>query len=91
MNPDLYTFIPVLDACASLGACEEGKRLHAQIIAKGYESDIFVAMSLLHMYAKCGSIKDAQRVILMSEGIGTYLGNARKRVATRLCHVFGCR
>ncbi|CAM6127307.1 unnamed protein product [Calypogeia fissa] len=62
MNPDLYTFIPVLNACASLRALEEGRRIHTQIITNGYQSDVYVATSLLNMYAKCGSIKDARRV-----------------------------
>jgi pentatricopeptide repeat protein len=60
--PDTYTFVPVLNACASLGALKEGRQVHEQIIQSGYEADVFVGCSLVHMYAKRGSMEDAQRV-----------------------------
>jgi pentatricopeptide repeat protein len=34
--PDMYTFVPVLNACASLGALKEGSQVHEQIIQSGY-------------------------------------------------------
>jgi pentatricopeptide repeat protein len=60
--PDTFTFVPVLNACASLRALEEGRWAHEQIIQSGYEADVFVGCSLIDMYAKCGSMDDAQRV-----------------------------
>jgi pentatricopeptide repeat domain-containing protein 1 len=60
--PDTYTFVPVLNACASLGALKEGRQVHEQIIQSGYEADVFLGCSLVHMYAKRGSMEDAQRV-----------------------------
>jgi pentatricopeptide repeat domain-containing protein 1 len=60
--PDTFTFVPVLNACASLGALKEGRQVHEQIIRSGYEADVFVGCSLVHMYAKRGSMEDAQRV-----------------------------
>jgi pentatricopeptide repeat protein len=62
VTPDPVTFVGLLKACASLGALEEGRRIHTQIIQNSYESDIFVGSSLVDMYAKCGSIDDACRV-----------------------------
>ncbi|CAK9200347.1 unnamed protein product [Sphagnum troendelagicum] len=62
MTPDRFTFVPVLDACASLRALEEGRQAHAQIIQTGCEADIFVGASLVDMYAKCRSMEDAERV-----------------------------
>ncbi|CAK9201053.1 unnamed protein product [Sphagnum jensenii] len=41
---------------------KDGKQIHEQIIQSGFESDLFVGSSLIDMYAKCGSIEDAQRV-----------------------------
>ncbi|CAN5976781.1 unnamed protein product [Sphagnum jensenii] len=62
MIPDRFTFVPVLNACASLEALEEARHIHAQIIKSGYESDIYVGSSLVDMYAKCGHIEDARQV-----------------------------
>jgi len=62
MIPDRFTFVPVLNACASLEALEEARHIHAQIIESGYESDIYVGSSLVDMYSKCGHIEDARQV-----------------------------
>ncbi|CAK9262806.1 unnamed protein product [Sphagnum jensenii] len=62
VEPDHVTFVGLLNACASIAALKEGKHVHDQIIESGCESDVFVANNLVHMYAKCGSIEDAQSV-----------------------------
>jgi pentatricopeptide repeat protein len=62
MQPDHVTFVGLLNACASIAALKEGKHVHDQIIESGCESDVFVANNLVHMYAKCGSVEDAQSV-----------------------------
>jgi pentatricopeptide repeat protein len=62
VQPDHVTFVGLLSACASVGAFEEGKKIHKQIIQNGCESDVFVGSSLVDMYAKCGSLQDAQSV-----------------------------
>jgi pentatricopeptide repeat protein len=62
VQPNHVTFVGVLNACASVIALEEGRRVHQQIIQSGLESDVFVGSSLVDMYAKCGSIEDACRV-----------------------------
>ncbi|CAM6092823.1 unnamed protein product [Calypogeia fissa] len=62
VKPSRFTFLAVLNACASVGALEEGRRVHKQIIQSGFEADVFVGSCLIDMYAKCGSIDDAQRV-----------------------------
>jgi len=62
VQPNQITFVGLLNACASVSALEEGRRVHKQIIERGCESNIFVGNSLVDMYAKCGSIEDAQRV-----------------------------
>ncbi len=60
--PNSVTFVGVVSACASLVALEEGKRAHEQIIQSGWDSDAKVGNCLIDMYAKCGSMEDAQRV-----------------------------
>ncbi|KAH8973473.1 hypothetical protein BDL97_01G050500 [Sphagnum fallax] len=62
MSPDKFTFLPVLNACASLQALEQGRHAHEQIVKSCCESNVFVGTSLVDMYAKCGSLEDAWRV-----------------------------
>ncbi len=61
MVPNRFTFVQVLNACASSQALQEGTCIHSQIIQSGCESDVYVGSSLINMYAKCGSIDDAAR------------------------------
>jgi pentatricopeptide repeat protein len=58
-TPDKFTFIQAIKACAHLGALQDGRLVHLQIIQSGCESDVFVGNSLIDMYAKCGSLEDA--------------------------------
>ncbi len=62
MQPNSVTFVGVLNACASVVALEDGRCVHQQIVECGWDSDVFVANSLVDMYAKCGSIEDALSV-----------------------------
>ncbi|KAH8940749.1 hypothetical protein BDL97_14G001600 [Sphagnum fallax] len=62
MSPDSFTFVPVLNACASLRALEAGRKVHEEIIQSGCKADVFVGSSLVDMYSKCGSIEDACKV-----------------------------
>jgi pentatricopeptide repeat protein len=62
ISPNSFTFVPVLNACASLGALQEGRQVHEQIIRSSCEADVFVGCSLVNMYAKCRHMKDAWRV-----------------------------
>jgi pentatricopeptide repeat protein len=62
VQPDPVAFLGVLNACARIGALEEGRCVHWQIVEHGWDSDVFVGRSLLDMYAKCGSMEDAWRV-----------------------------
>jgi pentatricopeptide repeat protein len=62
VQPNSVTFVGVLKACANVAVIEEGRCAHKQIIQSGWDSDVFVGSSLVDMYAKCGSMEDAQRV-----------------------------
>jgi pentatricopeptide repeat protein len=64
MIPDSFTFVPVLNACATLQLLEDGRHVHKQIIESGCESDIFVGNSLIDMYAKCGGMEKAWSVFV---------------------------
>jgi pentatricopeptide repeat protein len=72
--PDSFAFVQVLNSCASLGALEEGRRVHAQIVANGCEANVFVGSRLVDMYARCGCMEDACRVFtrIPSRGVVTW-------------------
>jgi pentatricopeptide repeat protein len=50
MNRDKFTFVQVINACAGLGALDDGRLVHEQLIQSGCESDVFVENSLIDMY-----------------------------------------
>ena len=62
LKPDQITYISILKACACSTALERGKEVHAHIIDAGFQSDVPVGNALINMYAKCGSISEAQLV-----------------------------
>jgi len=62
IKPDELTFASVLSACASLTALEQGKQVHVHIVRSGYEAFVGVSNSLITMYAKSGSIDNAEQV-----------------------------
>ena len=61
-QPNAVTYMSLLNDCASTGALEWVKDVHRHILEGGYESDVCVGNALVHMYAKSGSIEDAQLV-----------------------------
>ncbi|KAJ7559564.1 hypothetical protein O6H91_04G091300 [Diphasiastrum complanatum] len=62
IKPEFLTFVFVLNACASMGNLEKGKRTHAEILEAGLESHVTVGSALVDMYSKCGSLTDSRRV-----------------------------
>jgi sulfur transfer protein SufE len=59
MNPDKFTLVQVINTCSSLGALEDSRLVHEELIPSGCKSDVFVVNSLVGMFAKCCSIEDA--------------------------------
>lgn len=60
--PDKQTFVSLLGTCRVLADLEEGKRIHAEAVKYGCDSDLYVATRLVYMYGKCGSLVDALNV-----------------------------
>lgn len=58
-RPDFYTFPPVLKACGNL---VDGKKIHCWVQKLGFESDVFVAASLIHMYSRFGLLVIARKL-----------------------------
>eukprot|EP01018_Ginkgo_biloba_P011341 Gb_31474 [translate_table: standard] len=60
--PDSFTVVHVLRACTLIAALQQGKWIHGYTIRRGLDSNVLVGNSLIHMYAKCGSIVIAHHV-----------------------------
>ncbi|MCO5552021.1 hypothetical protein L7F22_005529 [Adiantum nelumboides] len=59
---DKVTFISILSACAHRVALPEGKRIHEFVLESGFGAELGVANTLVNMYGKCGSARDASEV-----------------------------
>lgn len=62
IKPGKATFLSVLKACSSIGALDQGRLLHIEVIKSEIESDSAVGNTLVDMYAKCGNLEEAERV-----------------------------
>jgi pentatricopeptide repeat protein len=64
LTPDAVTFICVLKACGSLGAIDEGKQIHDELVNKNLlEKSVAVGTALVDMYARCGVLDKARKVL----------------------------
>ncbi|EFJ17943.1 hypothetical protein SELMODRAFT_113974 [Selaginella moellendorffii] len=57
VSPTSATFVALLSACSTL---EQGKHLHEEVKAFGFESITVVETALMFMYSRCGSLEDAE-------------------------------
>ncbi|XP_026395439.1 pentatricopeptide repeat-containing protein At4g21065-like [Papaver somniferum] len=62
VEPDGFTMVSLLTACAELGALYLGRRVHVYIFKVGLHSNLHAGNSLIDLYAKCGSIWEAHAV-----------------------------
>jgi pentatricopeptide repeat protein len=60
--PNHYTFPLLVKVCAEIGSVREGEKTHARVVKFGFEADLFVRNSLIHLYSVCGRIGDARMV-----------------------------
>lgn len=66
LKPDKFTLANVLSACANLEKLELGKQSHAHIIRNEVEISVAVGNALISMYAKCGAVEIAKRILEQS-------------------------
>ncbi|KAK7279894.1 hypothetical protein RJT34_24953 [Clitoria ternatea] len=59
---DEFSLASFLSAAAGLRTMETGRQLHCYSVKSGFERCNSVSNSLVHLYGKCGSMHDAQRV-----------------------------
>ncbi|KAL2344144.1 hypothetical protein Fmac_005429 [Flemingia macrophylla] len=61
VRPDFYTFPPVLKACVHL---VDGEKIHCWVLKMGFEHDVYVAASLIHLYSRFGVVGAAHKVFV---------------------------
>eukprot|EP01018_Ginkgo_biloba_P013190 Gb_32456 [translate_table: standard] len=59
---DNSTYISLLHLCVQKKALSEGKLVHKHINERGFMPNMYLRNTLVHMYAKCGSLVDARGV-----------------------------
>ncbi|CAN1275349.1 Putative pentatricopeptide repeat-containing protein At3g23330 [Linum perenne] len=62
IRPGSISCSSIMPACAHLTTLNLGKQLHGYIIRSGFDGNVFIASSLVDMYAKCGHIRIAEWV-----------------------------
>ena len=67
VRPDCYTFPFLLKGFTRGIALECGKELHGHVVKYGFNSNVFVQNSLVHMYSLCGLIDMARDVFDLSQ------------------------
>lgn len=60
-SPNEITFISVLNSCARLQNLSCGEALHAQIIKKKLENDVYMGSALTDFYVKFNKLEEAHR------------------------------
>ena len=61
-NP--VTLVCILKACSGIVALANGRMIHAYISERNLNLDSYVGSALINLYARCGSLEDAQRVFV---------------------------
>lgn len=91
--PNKFTYVAILDACATQAALEEGNWLHICIIENNFELDASVSTSIINMYSKCGRLDEAHQlferlyertVVSWNVVISGYVENAHDRDVLQL-------
>nr|GEV91609.1 hypothetical protein [Tanacetum cinerariifolium] len=64
LNIDTTTFNIVIKFCAALSDLHQGKSLHSLAIKTAISADKFIETAVIDVYSKCGSIEDAEHILL---------------------------
>ncbi|KAK8450112.1 hypothetical protein SEVIR_7G310000v4 [Setaria viridis] len=78
-----FTLSAILSTCASLALMIEGIQLHAVIFKYGFHSNLFVASSLVDVYARCGQIEEAYLIFVDMKHKNVVVWNAMITSFTR--------
>ncbi|OWM78808.1 hypothetical protein CDL15_Pgr002979 [Punica granatum] len=61
IQANLYTFCSAASAAANMTNMILGKQIHGLVMRTGYSSETEISNVLITLYAKCGSIEDAEK------------------------------
>ncbi|XVF63169.1 hypothetical protein PTKIN_Ptkin09bG0066800 [Pterospermum kingtungense] len=75
-EPCDYAFTGAITSCAMLGALENGRQLHAQLVRLGFDSSLSAANALITMYARCGVMEAANVLFLTMPCVDSVSWNA---------------
>ncbi|KAI5063663.1 hypothetical protein GOP47_0022210 [Adiantum capillus-veneris] len=67
VDPNEITFIALLSLCANIATVDQGMLIHVQIMEMALETDLPLSNSLVDMYANCGALQDACKVLERSK------------------------
>ncbi|PON70290.1 DYW domain containing protein [Parasponia andersonii] len=76
LKVDAFIISSAICACAGLASLIEGNQVHAVLCKAGFGLNIFIASSLIDVYAKCGSIGEAYTLFRCIEERNIVLWNA---------------
>ncbi|CAN6439633.1 unnamed protein product [Victoria cruziana] len=62
VKPDGFTFPFLLKACSKLGSVSMGNQVHCRVVKLGFQSDVFVRNTLIHLNASSGSLEVARQL-----------------------------
>ncbi|EFJ19315.1 hypothetical protein SELMODRAFT_110980 [Selaginella moellendorffii] len=62
VEPNRVTLLGVLGACGNSQLLAEGRSVHSRIRSSRRESDLSLEAALVTMYARCGSLQEAEKV-----------------------------
>ncbi|OAY73911.1 putative pentatricopeptide repeat-containing protein, chloroplastic [Ananas comosus] len=62
VRPNEFTAVCVLSGCSQIGALELGRWVHSHLAKYKIKLNAFVGSALIDMYARCGSLEEAQEV-----------------------------
>ncbi|GFZ10480.1 pentatricopeptide repeat (PPR) superfamily protein [Actinidia rufa] len=61
--PDDRVLPNAVKACSGLSNLGAGRQVHGIALVCGFDADSYVGSSLIHMYVKCGQLKDAHKLL----------------------------
>jgi pentatricopeptide repeat protein len=64
MMPSPVTYAALFTTCSNTLAQDDGVRLHSRISGTSIEADTVVGNAIIHMYGKCGALKEAKLAFL---------------------------
>ncbi|KAK7394850.1 hypothetical protein VNO78_15391 [Psophocarpus tetragonolobus] len=58
-----FTFLSILTACSAVSDHCFGEQVHSSIVRSGFGCNVYVQSALIDMYAKCGDLSNAKKVL----------------------------